>query len=110
MTTSTRMRSSEAKSLVREPSILATTCGASMMPATAPKITPTKDIREPSAPERHPDTAAMKATAMTPISSHCDGFRFIPTLPGARPAAHQDHEGYECPMAAPSRTPPTSPR
>ena len=55
ITTRPRIRNSARNNLVRCPSTLLTTCGASRIPATPPSTTPNNDKSEPSAPLRQPD-------------------------------------------------------
>ena len=90
MTTSARIRNSAANNLARGAAMWLTRWGASSTPAIAPSSTPTNDSSEPSAPDRQPETAAMKATASTATSSHCDGvieFMFIETSPSSPTSA-----------------------
>ena len=105
-TTSARIRNRAANSLARGAAMWATMCGASNTPAIAPSSTPTNDSSEPSAPERQPEMAAMKATARTATSSHCDGvIEFITGRPLRRPAPspRPTHGDRRCPKAWPSR-------
>ena len=90
ITTRARIRKSAAKSFPRGESTWLMTCGANITPAIAPRITPTKDINDPSAPDRHPEIAAMRATATTAMSSHCELVTAVPyclrrRVPSRRP-------------------------
>ena len=78
ITTSTRIRKSAANNFPRDDPTWLMTCGASMTPAIAPSTTPTKDISEPSAPDRQPEIAAMSATAITAMSNHCELVKTVP--------------------------------
>ncbi len=64
-----------------------TMCGASSTPAIAPSSTPTKENSDPTAPDRQPEIAAMKATANTATSSHCDGVIEFIGRPARRPTS-----------------------
>ena len=86
-TTSARIRKSAAKSLARGAAMWLTMCGASSTPAIAPSSTPTNDSREPNAPERQPEMAAMKATARTATSSHCEGRHRVHRAPPWSPTS-----------------------
>ena len=103
-TTRARIKNSAANSFVRGESIPPTMCGASITPAMAPRTTPTKDSSEPSAPDRQPDIAATRATAMIAMSSHCELVTAVPHCRGRRvPSPRPVPERRRCPMVVPSR-------
>src|SRR5690625_3619366 len=88
ITTSDRIKNSAANNFGRDPLMWLTMCGAINTPATPPSSTPTNDSSDPSAPERHPEIAAMNAIATIAISSHCDE---LIGSPSSSPLAHQRH-------------------